>query len=107
MKLSLLIITALLSLPLEPTWTAELANLPPVPLKSDSKEWRFYPAAREAGKARVLLIGDSIMNAYRQRVSAVLKGRSTVDVSKALEGLAVKQVASTAAGATDTRKTIP
>lgn len=79
MKLSPLIITAFLSLPLAPTWTAEPANPPPAPLKSDSKEWRFYPAAREAEKARVLLIGDSIMNAYRQRVSAGLKDRATVD----------------------------
>lgn len=80
MKLSLLIITAFLSLTLAPTWSAEPANPPPVPLKSDSKEWRFYPAARGAGKARVLLIGDSIMNAYRHRVSAALKDRATVDV---------------------------
>jgi hypothetical protein len=80
MKLSPLIITAFLSLPLAPAWSAEPANPPPVPLKSDSKEWRFYPAAREAGKARVLLIGDSIMNAYRQRVLSGLKDRATVDV---------------------------
>ena len=49
-------------------------------LRSSSGPWQFYPAAaEETDLPRVLLIGDSIMNGYRGRVTAGLEGRARVD----------------------------
>lgn len=43
--------------------------------------WGFHAAAsRDANLPSILLIGDSIMSAYRSTVSAELKGKANVDV---------------------------
>jgi lysophospholipase L1-like esterase len=49
-------------------------------LHSDGGQWNFIAAKdRAAAPHRVLLIGDSIMNGYRGKVIAGLKGKSAVD----------------------------
>ena len=49
-------------------------------LHSDGGAWRFCPAKLAKGDLpKVLLIGDSIMNGYRESVIAALKGKASVD----------------------------
>ena len=49
-------------------------------LHSDGGSWKFYAdKSKKDDLPKVLLIGDSIMNGYRGRVIASLKGKANVD----------------------------
>jgi|GEM_PF-570029 len=62
-------------------FTAAYAGDSDIGLLFREKPWRYYPAvAADKSLARVLLIGDSIMNGYRGPVARLLKGKANVDV---------------------------
>ena len=48
-------------------------------LHSDGGAWQFYRQAQKDDLPRVLLIGDSILNGYRDRVVDALEGKAVVD----------------------------
>lgn len=49
-------------------------------LNAQGGAWSFYPATDpQPGLPRVLLIGDSVMNGYRDDVCRLLKGKANVD----------------------------